>query len=62
MRQCKDCEFFVRLHSLGGRCHRYPPQIYFEIAQHVSVSGQAVCYQPYVENKDWCGEHKELVS
>lgn len=61
---CETCPFFRRLHcdedqGVDGSCHRYPPKafgrIVFEEGEY-ELAG----YQPYVSDRDWCGEHPDF--
>lgn len=61
--KCADCKFFEVMPSkenLGGHCHRYPPQLVFEVLEPLGP-GQSRQWFPYMEIDSWCGEFQEAL-
>ena len=56
MGECQACIYFKRINDRGGYCKRNPPTV---VAYTVNDGAQVESLQPYVENKDYCGEFKD---
>lgn len=48
--KCGNCKFRMK----DDCCHRHPPQVVYDESE-----GGACPYWSYVEEDDWCGEHKD---
>lgn len=49
---CLICQYFQRLDTNGGICHRYPPVL---VSGHQTTDRHA-WVQPFVLDHGWCGE------
>jgi len=49
---CEECYYFVN----NGFCHRYPPVYTYEPSWSMTQRWS----NAHVENKDWCGEFKQM--
>lgn len=53
---CRECKFYLKdetaLPLPAGHCHRYPPEVTWD-----TEINAGVCYWPYVEAGDFCGEY-----
>ncbi len=58
--KCKTCIYFDEVSEHGGHCYRYPPTPIWQSSPTVQVNGCFTNVRPFVTEREFCGEHKEL--